>query len=155
MASQIDIRYIDFSTEGNAARKFAYAPAKEVQLPEAKRRTRRVVTIDPLAMIGVVVAVCMLVLMGVGMFRLQNAKDHNVQMAQYVDSLAQQNTALREEFNEVCDLDEIRQLALALGMIPKTDAPQTGISMYIPEETVETTTTLWEQIGTFLAGLFA
>lgn len=154
MASQIDIRYIDFSTEGNAARKFAPVPEKKVQLPEAKRRTRRVVTIDPLAMIGVVVAVCMLVLMGVGMFRLQASKDRNAQMAQYVDSLAQQNTALREEFNEVCDLDEIRQLALALGMIPKVDAPQTGISMYTPEETVETPT-LWEQIGTFLAGLFA
>ena len=96
----------------------------------------------------------MLVLMGVGMFRLQEAKNHNVQMAQYVDSLTEKNTALREEFNEVCDLDEIRQLALALGMIPKLEAPQTGISMYIPEETVETPT-LWEQIGTFLAGLFA
>ncbi len=154
MASQIDIRYIDFSTDGNAARKFAPVPKKKVQLPEAKRRARRVVTIDPLAMIGVAVAVCMLILMGVGMFRLQEAKDHSAQMAQYVDSLSQQNTALREEFNEVCDLDEIRQLALALGMIPKMEAPQTGISMYIPEETVETPT-LWEQIGIFLAGLFA
>ncbi|MBQ2452211.1 MAG: hypothetical protein II276_01995, partial [Bacteroidales bacterium] len=41
--------------------------------------------------------------------------------AQYVDSLTEKNTALREEFNEVCDLDEIRQLALALGMIPKLE----------------------------------
>jgi hypothetical protein len=96
----------------------------------------------------------MLVLMGVGMFRLQAAKDRNVQMAQYVDSLSEKNTSLRAEFNEVCDLDEIRQLALALGMIPKENAPQTGISMYIPQQTVETPS-LWEQIGTFLAGLFA
>ena len=154
MASQIDIRYIDFSTEGNAARKFAPVPQKRVQLPEAKRRTRCVLTIDPLAVVGVALAVCMLVLMGVGMFRLQAAKDRNVQMAQYVDSLTEKNTALREEFNEVCDLDEIRRLAMALGMIPKLEAPQTGISMYIPEETVDTPT-LWEQIGTFLAGLFA
>ena len=155
MASQIDIRYIDFSTEGNAARKFAPAPKNsQVQLPEAKRRNRRVLFIDPLAVIGVVVAVCMLVLMGVGMFRLQAAENRNMQMAQYVESLTEKNTALREEFNEVCDLDQIRQLALALGMIPKADAPQTGISMYIPEETVETPS-LWEQFGIFLAGLFA
>ena len=154
MASQIDIRYIDFSTEGTAARKFASVPQKKVQLPEAKRRTRRVLIIDPLAVVGVALAVCMLVLMGVGMFHLQAAKDRNVQMAQYVDSLTEKNTTLREEFNEVCDLDEIRKLAMALGMIPKQEAPQTGISMYIPEETVETPT-LWEQIGTFLAGLFA
>jgi len=154
VASQIDIRYIDFSTDGNAARKFAPAPKKSVHLPEGKRRARRVLTVDPLAMIGVVVAVCMLVLMGAGMVRLQTAKERNAQMAQYVDSLSQQNTVLRGEFNEVCDLDEIRQLALALGMIPKLEAPQTGISMYIPEETVETPS-LWEQIGTFLAGLFA
>ncbi len=154
MANQIDIRYIDFSTEGNAARKFAPVPRKKVQLPEAKRRTRPVLVIDPLAIIGVALAVCMLVLMGVGMFRLQAAKDRNVQMAQYVDSLSEKNTSLRAEFNEVCDLDEIRQLALALGMIPKENAPQTGISMYIPQQTVETPS-LWEQIGTFLAGLFA
>ena len=154
MANQIDIRYIDFSTEGNAARKFAPVPRKKVQLPEAKRRTRPVLVIDPLAIIGVALAVCMLVLMGVGMFRLQAAKDRNVQMAQYVDSLSEKNTSLRAEFNEVCDLDEIRQLALALGMIPKENAPQTGISMYIPQQAVETPS-LWEQIGTFLAGLFA
>lgn len=154
MANQIDIRYIDFSTEGNAARKFAPVPRKKVQLPEAKRRTRPVLVIDPLAIIGVALAVCMLVLMGVGMFRLQAAKDRNVQMAQYVDALTEKNTSLRAEFNEVCDLDEIRQLALALGMIPKENAPQTGIRMYIPQQTVETPS-LWEQIGTFLAGLFA
>ncbi len=154
MANQIDIRYIDFGTEGNAARKLAPAPRKKVALPEAKRRARRVLVIDPLAIIGACLAVCMLVMMGIGLFRLQAAQDQNVQMAQYVDSLTEKNTALHEEFNTVCDLDEIRQLAMALGMIPKTEAPQSGISMYIPEPTVEAPS-LWEQIGTFLAGLFA
>ena len=154
MANQIDIRYIDFSTEGSAARKFAPAQKKKAQLPSAKRRTRRVVTIDPLAMIGVAVAVLMIVFMGVGVLRLQAAQEKNVQMAQYVDSLSERNTALQAEFNEVCDLDEVRQLALALGMIPKLEAPQNGITMYVPEEPVASPS-LWEQIGTFLAGLFA
>ena len=66
MANQIDIRYIDFSAEGNAARKFAPAQKKKVQLPDARRKTRRVLTIDPLALIGVAVAVCMIVFMGIG-----------------------------------------------------------------------------------------
>lgn len=154
MANQIDIRYIDFSTEGNAARKFAPAQKKKVQLPDAKRKTRRVLTIDPLALIGVTVAVCMIVFMGIGVFRLQAAQEKNMQMAQYVDSLSEKNTALQAEFNEVCDLEEVRQLALALGMIPKLEAPQTGITMYVPEEPVASHS-LWEQIGTFLAGLFA
>ena len=154
MASQIDIRYIDFSTEGNAARKFAPVPKKKAQLPNAKRKTRYVLTIDPLAMIGIAVAVCMLVFMGIGMRRLQQAQDRNLQMAQYVESLTEKNTALREEFNAVCDLEQVKELALALGMIPKMEVPQTGITMYVPEETVETPS-LWEQIGTFLAGLFA
>lgn len=154
MANQIDIRYIDFSTEGNAARKFAPAQKKKVQLPDAKRKTRRVLTIDPLALIGVTVAVCMIVFMGIGVLRLQAAQEKNMQMAQYVDSLSEKNTALQAEFNEVCDLEEVRQLALALGMIPKLEAPQTGITMYVPEEPVASPS-LWEQIGTFLAGLFA
>ena len=154
MANQIEIKYIDFSTEGNAARKFAPVPKKKAQLPRAKRKTHYVLTIDPLAMIGIAVAVCMLAFMGIGMQRLQQAQDRNQQMAQYVDVLTEKNTALREEFNEVCDLEQVKELALALGMIPKMEVPQIGISMYVPEEPVETPS-LWEQIGTFLAGLFA
>ena len=92
--------------------------------------------------------------MGIGLIRLQAAQSRNVQMAQYVDTLTENNTALQAQFHEVCDLDEVRQLALALGMVPKADAPETGITMYVPEEPV-VTPTLWEQIGTFLAGLFA
>ena len=154
MANQIDIRYIDFSTEGNAARKFVPAQKKKVQLPGVKRKSSRVLTIDPLAIIGVAVAVCMIIFMGIGVLRLQAAQEKNLQMAQYVDSLSEKNTALQAEFNEVCDLEEVRQLALALGMIPKLEAPQTGITMYVPEEPVASPS-LWEQIGTFLAGLFA
>ena len=154
MANQIDIRYIDFSTEGSAARKIVSAPRKKAQLPNAKRKKSYVLTIDPVAMIGMVVAVCMIVFMGIGMARLHTAQERNVQMAQYVNTLTESNTALRAEFNEICDLEEVRQLALALGMIPKADAPETGITMYVPEEPAEAPT-LWEQIGTFLAGLFA
>ena len=154
MANQIEIKYIDFSTEGNAARKFAPVPRKKAQLPNAKRKTRYVLTIDPLAMIGIVLAVCMIVFMGIGMYRLEQAQEQNLQMAQYVESLSEKNATLREEFNSVCDLEQVRELALALGMIPKMEAPQTGITMYVPEETVETPS-LWEQIGIFLAGLFA
>lgn len=154
MANQIEIKYIDFSTEGNAARKFAPVSKKKAQLPNAKRKTRYVLTIDPLAMIGIALAVCMMIFMGIGMSRLGYAQDQNQQMAQYVQSLSEKNAALREEFNTVCDLEQVRELALALGMIPKMEAPQTGITMYVPEETVETPS-LWEQIGIFLAGLFA
>lgn len=154
MVNRIDIKYVDFSTDGNAARKFASAPQNKAQLPKAKRRTRYVLTIDPLAMLGIAVAVCMLVFMGIGMGRLHQAQAQNLQMAQYVETLAEKNTALREEFNAVCDLEQVRQLALALGMVPKMEVPQSGITMYVPEEPVKTPT-LWEQIGIFLAGLFA
>ncbi len=154
MANQIEIKYIDFSTEGNAARKFAPVPKKKAQLPKARRKTRYVLTIDPLAMVGIAVAVCMFIFMGMGMHRLQQAQNRNVQMTRYVETLTEKNTELREEFHSVCDLEQVRELALALGMIPKMEAPQTGITMYVPEQTVESPS-LWEQIGTFLAGLFA
>lgn len=154
MANQIDIRYINFSTDGNAAKKIASAPRKKAQLPNAKRKKSYILTVDPIAVIGMVVAVCMIIFMGVGMLRLQAAQVRNEQMAQYVDTLTEKNTALRAEFNDVCDLEEVRQLALALGMIPKMEAPETGITMYVPEEPAATPS-LWEQIGTFLAGLFA
>ena len=154
MANQIDIRYIDFSIDGSAARKIVPAPKQKAQLPTAKRKKSYVLTVDPIAIVGMAVAVVMIVFMGIGLIRLQAAQSRNVQMAQYVDTLTENNTALQAQFHEVCDLDEVRQLALALGMVPKADAPETGITMYVPEEPVATPT-LWEQIGTFLAGLFA
>ncbi len=155
MANRVDIQYVDFSVEGNAAKKISAAPRKKVRLPKEKKNTRYVLYMDPLSFCGIVLAVLMLVLMGTGVAHLQEAYNQNQQMSAYVDTLNEKNAALREEFTQVCDLDEIERLALALGMVPKEDAPQTGISIYIPPEEAPKQMSLWEQIGLFLASLFA
>lgn len=155
MANRVDIQYVDFSVEGNAARKISAAPRKKVRLPKEKKKTRYVLYLDPLSFCGIVLAVVMLVLMGTGVARLQEVYAQNQQMSAYVDTLSQQNTALREKFTQVCDLEEVERLALALGMIPKEDAPKNSIAMYVPPEEASKPMSLWEQIGSFLASLFA
>ena len=47
----------------------------------------------------------------------------------------------------------IKQTALALGMVPSQEVPQTQIEVILPE--VEEEPTTWENIGTFLTNLFA
>ena len=155
MANRVDIQYVDFSVDGNAARKISAAPRQKVRLPREKKKTRYVLYLDPLSFCGIVLAVVMLVLMGTGVARLQAAYTQNQQMSAYVDTLSQQNAALREEFTQVCDLEEVERLALALGMIPKEDAPQNSIAMYVPPEEAPKQMSLWEKIGSFLASLFA
>lgn len=155
MVNRVDIQYVDFSIDGNAAKKIYAAPQKKVRLPKEKKKSRYVLYLDPLSFCGIVLAVVMLVLMGAGVARLQEVNDQNRQMSAYVDTLSEKNVALREEFTQVCDLEEVERLALALGMIPKEDAPQTEISMYVPPEEAPKQMSLWEQIGLFLASLFA
>ena len=155
MANRVDIQYVDFSVDGNAARKITAAPRKKVRLPKEKKKSRYVLYLDPLSFCGIVLAVVMLVLMGAGVARLQEVNNQNQQMSAYVGALSQQNVALREEFNQVCDLEEVERLALALGMVPKENAPQNDIAMYNPPEETPKQLSLWEQIGLFLASLFA
>ncbi len=155
MANRVDIQYVDFSVDGNAARKISAAPRKKVRLPKEKKKTRYVLCLDPLSFCGIVLAVLMLVLMGTGVAHLKDAYAQNQQMSAYVEALSEENASLREEFTQVCDLSEVERLALALGMVPREDAPQTRISTYVAPEEPPRQMNLWEQIGLFLASLFA
>ena len=54
----------------------------------------------------------------------------------------------------MADLEDIRDIAGALGMIPAQDAPQIEIDVPQPQQE-QTQLSFWESIATFLAGLFA
>ena len=76
MARQLDVQYVRFCTDGSAARKaVTVEPIKPLHLPEAKKRTRLVFRVDPIATIGILVSALMLVLMVVGVFQLNNAQN--------------------------------------------------------------------------------
>lgn len=154
MAQRIDVQYIQFYTHGNAApRVVPAAPVETMKLPQPQKRKVRRIYVDPVAILGIIVAVCMLVMMAAGVSRLQKEQRETVVLEQYVELLQQENEKLEMQYIAERDLQEVEKTALALGMIPKEQAKQISIQVQLPEPPEQVS--LWKQIGTFLTGFFA
>ena len=158
MALQPDIQYVPFCyVDGTAARKVQHQPMKKVSAapaPKRRRVKRKVIAIDPVAIGGIVVAVAMLVMMLAGFAQYNACQERNRMMQDHLTSLQLENAQLKQDYEDNIDLDYIRDVADAMGMVPAQDAQQIQIQVQIPqEEPVDMT--LWESITTFLAGLFA
>ncbi len=155
MARKPDVRYVQFYTAGSAARKIqTQAPKATVRMPKVQKQRKITVRIDPVATLGVITAVVMFVLMGVGVLQLRSAKQEQAVMQQYVHSLQADNAALQNRYDTGYDLADVEKTALALGMVSKDQALQ--IPIYISEEEpVEQTYGFWDRVSAFLTGLFA
>ena len=108
-----------------------------------------------MAALGTVVAICMLVMMLVGISQLRVEQQKTAEMVSYVEQLQAKNIALQAQYEEECDLEAVEKTALALGMIPQPQASHTSIQVELPVVEDNTQVTIWQRIGTFLTGLFA
>lgn len=155
MARQPDIQYINAYVSGNIAYQMDVQPArkKRVRLPKPKAKKQMVLHVDPVAVGGILVAAVMLVLLVVGFVRLQDARAEAAVLESYVQDLQAENQQLAQSYKEGYDLEEIRQIALAMGMIPASEAQTIAIPVSVPQEIPEPTA--WENFCAFLTGLFA
>lgn len=156
MARKSDIQYIQFYTDGSAARQFELKPQPQKQpqpqRPRPRRQKRIVVHIDFLAVTGIVVAMVMLVLMISGASGLIRANEQVALAEGYLAEVQNENIQLRQTYCESYDLEEIRAEALEMGMIPAERAQTVMIhveEMPVAEQTI--TNSIW----TVLASLFA
>ena len=156
MAQTVDVQYVHFYTQGSAAKRILpVAKAQTGTLPQMKKKKIQRIYIDPVATLGTVVAVCMLIMMMVGISQLRVEQQKTADMAAYVEQLQEKNIALQTQYEEECDLEAVGQTALALGMIPSQQAARTSIQVEVPVVENDMQVSLWERIGTFLTGLFA
>ena len=154
MAQHVNVQYVQFNTQGSTARKVMPKISAHLrELPRIKKRAVRRIYVDPVAILGTMVAVCMLVMMVVGVNQLRTEQQETARLEQYVEALQMENRQLQAEYEASCDLEAIEKTALALGMIPQQDAKHTVIEIETPQE--QTPISLWNRIGTFLTGLFA
>lgn len=154
MAQRVDVQYIQFYTHGNAAKRIA--PAANFytgQLPQRKKRKIHRIYVDPVATLGIVVALTMLIMMAVGVGQLRAEQQETARMVAYVEQLHQKNVSLQAQYDAECDLDAVEKTALALGMIPQKNAEHISIQVELPQQIEQVS--IWERIGTFLTGLFA
>ena len=151
-----DIQYVQFYVDGSTARKLEKKQqAKHAATPRQRKAKRKVVVVDPVAIFGVLVAVFMLVFMLVGISEYRATQARNQQMDQYIAQLQQENMQLEQAYKDGYDLDQIRDIADALGMIPKEQATHTTIHVELPTVQTVEQMSLWNRIGTFLTNLFA
>ncbi len=155
MAQRTAIQYVQFYTAGSAARKIEIAtPKKPAKKPRVAKQKKIVIPIDPLALAGTITALVLLVLMVVGVFQVQSAREKNAQMAQYVETLKSENALLQSTYDNGYDLQQVEKTALALGMVPAEQAEQIPIRLDIPQES-QTEESFWASVTAFLSGLFA
>ena len=156
MARKNEILYVNFYTDGSAARKIApaFPTAKPRRKPVAKQKKKMVLRVDPVALCSLAVAVAMLVMIAVGLTSLQNARAEAIAMEEYVQTLTAENERLTDEFYQEVDLEAVEKTALALGMVPSQQVPSIPITSTVaPEEAPAET--FWSQLSTFLTNLFA
>lgn len=151
-----DNRYIQFYTPGSTAVKVDIQDEQNwAPLPEPKKAKKLVIHVDPVAAVGFVVAICMLVLMAVGINRINGVRREVVTLERYVAELTAENHVLEKTYHDGYKPERIRQQALDLGMIPVEEVPQTSIFVTMPIVEVVEEETFWSQVTTFLSGLFA
>ncbi len=157
MALQPTIQYVSFYVDGSTAKKIErkVMPQAAAPTPKYRKVKRRVVRIDPVAIVGILASVIMLIAMIAGINRYQDCVLQQQQMSQYIQDLQKENIQLDQTYKEGYDLEEIREIAEAIGMVPSDQVEHITIDVQVPEKPVEPEPSFWEEVGTFLAGLFA
>ena len=154
MARGSDIQYVQFYTDGSAARQFEpkhRQPKKKLQQPRPRRKKKIVLHVDFIAVAGMLVAGVMLLLMLTGMSGLNKLNDEVTRLEGYLSELEQENLELHHTYREGYDIDQIREQALEMGMIPASRATTVTIQVGDAAESEEQASSFWS----FLEGLFA
>ena len=157
MLAKPDIQYVtQFYSYGSEAKVLELKPApkkRKFTLPMAKPQQKICIQVDPVAWTGILIAVVMVVLLAVSVNSyLDVCADYTV-MNNHVIELQNFNVEKQQEYAGMYDADDIRQKALALGMIPMEEAKVIFISPVIPQPEPEES--WYENISWFLSGLFA
>ena len=156
MARKNEVQYVNFYTVGSAAYKVEPAVeqnTKKAQLPKPRKAKRIRIYLDPMAVLGTVVAIVMLLMMVNGMVKLHDVRQQEARMEAYVQQLQQENAKLEEQYHAGYDPDEIYEIATAMGMIPAEKAQHVSVQVTLQEP--EDAASGWENFCKFLAGLFA
>ncbi len=132
MAKKSDIQYIRLYTSGSAALSVDFAtPVKKpkTRLPKPRIEKKLLIRVDPVALCGILVAAVMLVLMVVGVFQFLAAGREVARLEATVARLEAQNAALRADYAAGYDLNAVKQMALALGLVPVSQVRHISIAL--------------------------
>ena len=143
MVRKPDIEYIDkFYSYGSEAKIIEFAPNKpkaKTTLPKPLQEKKLCIAIDPLALCGIVVAVVMILVMGIGLMDFKAAVLENRAVAEWLDDVRDEHVMLEYQYHQSYNVDEVEETVRALGMIRAEKAPVVAISVTVPQQTREYT----------------
>ena len=139
------IQYIgQFYVYGSEARALEPGQKKpRTRLPAARLEDIEKIYIDPVAMVGIAVAVMMLVVMVLGAIQLHEDWMAYQQMDDYVTSLRAENAELTLRYRSGYDLEDIEMKALAMGLVPAEQVESRSVTVTVPE--IRETVLTWDQ----------
>ena len=151
------IQYVNFYVDGSSARKIAPVQREsKAVMPKPKKRKVRTVYVDPFAIVGSVVAICLLVVMFMGLSVLHEEKNQTETMGNYLEYLEKENAELTARYEAGYNIDEVERTALALGMVPESEVPHTVVQIPAEEPTEQPQkVTLLARIATLLSDMGA
>lgn len=159
MARQREVRYVNFYSAGSAAYRIDPVPARQEKKavlpakPKPRRPAVQKIYVSRTVLAGLSCGVILLLALIIGVVQLTMVRQETAQLEKYVLSLQTENQRLSDTYHNSYDLEEIRQIAIARGMIPVEQAQH----IYVPVSQQETVAqpSAWESIWIFLTGLFA
>jgi len=136
MARGNEIRYVQFYTDGSAARQLEPKPQpkKKAQQPRRKMQKKIVLHVDFIAVTGMLVACVMLLMMLSGMATLNKINKEVTRLENRLTDLENENLQLHQTYRAGFDLDQIRAEALEMGMIPASRATTVSLPVGAPEQ---------------------
>ena len=154
MERKPEIQYVgQFYVYGSEARQLEEKKRRQAKtsLPMARLEKLEKLYVDPVALLGIAVAIFMVVAMVMQQLRKDWAVYNG--MSEYVSQLNRENAELSARYRESFDLEDIQRKAVGIGMIPKEEAQTMTVRVRVPEP--EAKPTMWEDIVWFWNGLFA
>ena len=137
MVQKPKIQYVgQFYVHGSEARALELEQEKKkakTRLPLARLEKIEKIYVDPVALVGILVSVVMLVTMAVGALQIQDDWKEYERVSTYVSQLKKENAQLTSSYRASYDLEDIRMKATAMGMVPKSEVETMTVIVTLPE----------------------
>lgn len=155
MAMQPEVRYINAYVSGTAVPKPEKTPQAKplVRLPKIKKQQKWLISVDMVSVGGILAAAVLSVMLIVGLVQMNQAQQEAKMFRDYTMSLEQKNAQLHDTYTSGYDLEEVRSIATAMGMVPAEQVQH--LQMQVTEHETTQEPTPWESFWTFLTGMFA
>ena len=154
MAHKPEIQYVgQFYVHGSEAKQVAPKRMPQFQLPAPKPVKIEKIYVDPVALVGLMVAVIMLVAMVIGACQIHSSWQEYEEVSHNLSILQREHARLEHTFNISVDLDEVAAKAEAMGLVPVDQLPAMTVRVTVPVPEPEETA--WDEFVWFIQGLFA